>query len=142
MGPNNTIPRGTADSVKYTESSYYDGRNGESGTVYVYSNTFVSPWTGNFAKYHYILFDGGGDMRVVFECGGDIDSESFYACRRVNGSRCRDLGQHRLSDVYHAAQNASATPNSMSYNRNHWTEAVARGLGRRVTLNYDCSCGY
>lgn len=129
-----------ATTTRYTDSSWFDGRGGEEGNVYVRSCR-VNSALGLGAHHAIVVGDIGGKWRV-FEWGtGPNKWNSFYACDNIRGNNCISLGKHKLADVYRAATAASSgVAYSSSYNCNIWTERVARALGHNITVHWNCSC--
>lgn len=130
---------GLAAATRYTDSSWYDGRGGEEGNVYVRSCRVTSAL--GLGVHHAIVVDNIGGKWRVFEWGtGPGKGLSSYATDRICGQNCISLGKHKLSDVYRAVQQASNGSYSASNNCNIWTERVAALLGHTITARWNCSC--
>lgn len=67
---------------------------------------------------------------------------SAFACDTIKGQCCiSDLGVHSVKEVYEAAKDCSyGARYGSNYNCNMWTENVARKLGSRIKVHWNCSC--
>ncbi|CAF1635992.1 unnamed protein product [Rotaria magnacalcarata] len=134
-------PSHVSASTRYTNSSWYDGKNNEEGELKIYSLRIGSV-LGHGAR-HFLVMDGcHPDKRVCFEWTA-INGEgifSHYATKRIYGQQCLSLGRYKLSEVYKAC--CEATHDNLKYssnnNCNHWTNRACLYLGWIVDCQWHC----
>ena len=125
-----------AQDTSYSHYSWYTGS--AKGAVKVWSCR-VKRALGLGVHHGIVVHVPSLDKFVVYEWGND--GAEFYACAKIGGQKCMDLGQHTLDEVYNAAWEASnGRSYSTSYNCNHWIETVAYKLGHDITVRWNCSC--
>lgn len=115
------------------DSSYYDGRDGKQGDVYIY----VREVQGTIFIYHHFIVFKEENQRggIIYEWGNN--GSSFYPTNKIKGTECLKLGFFKQKDVYLAALEASNKKNYEvhNYNCNKWTEFVALKLGVKVDVS-------
>ena len=120
------------------DSSYYDGRDGKEGDVYIY----VREVQGTILIYHHFIVFKEENQRggIIYEWGNN--GNSFYPTNKIKGIQCLKLGFFKQKDVYLAALEASNKKNYKlyDYNCNKWTEFVALKLGVKVNVSQLFGC--
>lgn len=137
------VPSHIATDIRYTDPSWYDGRNGEEGELKIWSLRVGSVF--GLGARHCLVMDGCHQgKRVCFEWTTIRGESTFahYATPSINGQQCYSLGRYKLSDVYEAC--CEATNENLKYsstnNCNHWINRVCLDLGWKVHCNGHCPC--
>lgn len=118
----------TPNATYYTDRSYIDGRDGESGYVYIGVNNCAS-FSFLGVKHEFIVMDDDDWPQFkIYEW--TIHNLKMYACENIKFKKKRYLGRYKVSTVYNAALIASEGKkfSTVTYNCKDWVERVENML--------------
>ena len=127
-----------AKGTYYTHPSYYDGRNGESGTLKRYSRRIGV----SFGVHHFIVLDTP-EWYLIYEWMDDSRAHCCAAKSMMKGNGiCTTYQTEKVEDVWNAVKKATIGKSySSNYNCNHWCDRVLHELGySQAYAPWNCSC--
>jgi len=136
MGSSSSKDLAGSGATTYTHYTQYTGN--KKGTLGVRSCRVKSAL--GLGVHHGLVLDiPSADKYIVHEWSKE--GRSSYAVKSLSGYWCiKNLGQHTADEVYEAASLYDPSTYGSNFNCNHWTESVAKELGHKITVHWNCSC--